>query len=191
MRLVRPKLGQLLAVVIREAIREGEAVELDGLGTFEPDDRLGMHFVAESAPRVFIAYVEEESELALRLANDLAGAGFKPWIDKRRLLPGQNWRAAIDRAIDRSDFFVPCFSSRSVNKRGHFPHELRHALRCAETMPLDDTFITPVRLNACRIPAQIQHSIHHVDLFPDWEAGVRELSGALWDEFAARLDRAA
>ena len=138
---------------------------------------------------MFIAYASENTEQALRLANDLAAAGLKPWIDRRKLLPGQNWRRAIQRAIERSDFFIPCFSEIAVRKRGQFPNEVRLAMRWADRMPLDDSFVVPVRLEDCSVPQEIQSHIQYVDLYPDWEKGVEKLAASIWEEFGARLER--
>jgi hypothetical protein len=189
MRLVEPKLGELLARIVKQCLREGHAVELDGLGTFTQDQREGLQFIADCAPHVFIAYASENTEQALRLANDLAAAGLKPWIDRRKLLPGQNWRRAIQRAIERSDFFIACFSGVAVRKRGQFPNEVRLAMRWADRMPLDDSFVVPVRLEDCDVPHEIQSHIQYVDLYPDWEKGVEKLTASIWDEFGARLER--
>jgi hypothetical protein len=182
-------LGELLAKLIRQCAVEGDAVHLDGIGEFVGDDRNGLRFIAETAPSVFIAYVTEDSANAMRLYDELEAAGLRPWMDKRRLMPGQNWPRAIQNAIERADFFVPCFSEVAVGKKGQFPQELRIALRCADRLPLDDNFIIPVRFEECVVPARIQSAIQYVDLFGDWTGGVRRLTDAVWHEFGQRLSR--
>jgi hypothetical protein len=185
-----PDIAELLADVVRKCVQEGHRVRLDGLGTFAPDDsHHGLQFIAESAPRVFIAYAVEDSAHADRLYSELYAAGLNPWMDKQKLLPGQNWHLAIARAIKRSDFFVPCFSQVSARKRGQFPQELRIALRTEERMPLDDSFIYPVRLDDCVVPARIQQKYQYVDMFADWQTGVARLATSIWKEFGARLSR--
>lgn len=185
-----PEMADLLADVVRQCVQEGHRVRLDGLGTFTAtDENLGLKFIADSAPRVFIAYVIEDAEYAQRLYTELEAAGFNPWLDKRKLMPGQNWRLAIERAIKRSDFFVPCFSKTSVRKRGQFPQELRAALQTGKRLPLDDSFIYPVRLEECEVPARIQSIYQYIDLFADWEGGVKKLADAIWSEFGQRLSR--
>ena len=91
---------------------------------------------------------------AAKLYEALEAAGLQPWLDAEKLLPGQNWRGCIERAIDTSDFFIACFSSKSVRKRGQFPYEVRYALRTADRMPLDDVFMLPVRMADVRCPSQ-------------------------------------
>jgi len=189
---------RLVGRIIRQCVREGEHVTLDGLGTFVPaevgaepgdDNRDALRFIADCAPRVFVAYASEDSEAALNLVESLRKAGFNPWIDKQRLMPGQHWRPAIARAIERSDFFIACLSTTSIRKRGQFPHEIRLALHGAHRMPLDDSFILPVRIDDCSVPRRIQSSIQYVDLFPDWEEGIAHVVDSIWHEFGARLQR--
>jgi hypothetical protein len=124
---------------------------------------------------VFIAYGKEDESLALRLYEDLNQAGFSPWMDVRKLLPGQNWPRAIEAAIENSDFFVACFSRNSVRKKGGFQSEIRYALDCARQVPLDEIYIVPIRLDDCTVPRTIQHELQYIDLFPDWDVGMERL----------------
>ncbi len=103
---------QQLAQIVIRSLAAGRAVEIDGLGTFYPDTLRGCRFEANAAPQVFIAYGKEDSGLAEQLYDALEAAGFGPWMDVRKLLPGQNWPRAIEIAIENSDFFVACFSTR-------------------------------------------------------------------------------
>jgi len=168
---------QLAHVVIRQ-LKLGKAVDIDGLGVFYPDRVKGVRFEPRP-PQVFLAYVKEDQAAAEVLYRALEEAGFSPWLDTRKLLPGQNWPRAIENAIEMSDYFVACFSNRSVRKRGGFPAEIRYALDCARRVPLDEIFLVPVRLDACRVPRSIQRELQYIDLFPDWNAGVRQLTKVL------------
>lgn len=183
---IEESLGDLVARLVKQCVREGHSVELDGLGVFLPSAGDGLEFVAETGPRVFISYVNEDAGAALEIADALAAAGMKPWVDRRKLLPGQAWRKCIERAIERSDFFLACFSRQAARKRGQFPCELRHALRCGERLPLDDLFIIPVRLEECEVPQRITSQIQYVDLFPDRRQGLRRIEESIHREYAAR-----
>jgi hypothetical protein len=177
----RQSSAEKIAAIIREALNAGASVEVDGLGAFKPS-RQGCEFVPDTAPRVFIAYVREDLAKVRRLYRDLESSGFKPWLDLEKLLPGQNWPRSIERTIEVSDYFIACFSKHSVSKRGHFQCELRYALDCASRLPLDDIFVIPVRLDDCVLPQRILSQIHYVNLFPDWDEGVRQLRGAIEQE---------
>lgn len=168
-----------VAEIVREALEQGTAVEIEGLGVFQPRKCGRVEFLAFNQPRVFIGYIEEDYPMAVRLYDYLAAHGFSPWLDRRKLLPGQNWPNAIQRAIEVSDFAVFLFSRASEWKRGGFQTELRHALDCIRRVPLDQVYIIPARLENCALPPRITGEIQHVDLFPDWEKGVRRIAAAM------------
>lgn len=173
------EIAEQVANVVILGLAAGHAVEIDGLGTFHPDARRGFRFEPRRQARVFLAYVTEDAAEAGRLADALEAEGFGVWMDVRKLLAGQNWPRAIENAIETSDFFVACFSSHSVNKRGGFQAEVRYALDCARRVPLDEIFIAPVRFDECPVPARIQRELQYVDLFPNWEGGIRKLAEML------------
>jgi hypothetical protein len=168
-------LTRRIARVLRQALEQGGSVEIDGLGTLLPGGKHGFRFVAQTRPRVFIAYVQEDLTFAKKLYAALEENGLRPWLDKKRLMPGQNWPRAIETAIQTSDFFVACFSRRAISKRGSFHSELRYALFCASKVPLDEIFLIPLRLDDCVVPRRISKQTQYLDLFPDWRAGVKRL----------------
>jgi hypothetical protein len=174
---------QLAQIVIRGLAR-GKVIEIDGLGVFYPDVAHGCRFEPRP-PQVFVAYVQEDRRAAERIYQALEAAGFSPWMDVRKLLPGQNWPRAIENAIEASAFFVACFSGHSVNKWGGFQAEIRYALDCARRVPLDEIFVVPVRLDSCRMPRSIQRELQYIDLFPDWERSIRRLIATMRQRSAA------
>jgi hypothetical protein len=178
-----------VAQVVIRGVAAGKVVEIDGLGVFYPDAARGFRFEPSGLPQVFIAYVREDVKAVERLSEALETAGFNPWTDVRKLLPGQNWPRAIESAIETSDFFVACFSGNSVDKTGGFQSEVRFALDCARRVPLDEIFVVPVRLDGCSVPRSIQREFQYIDLFPDWERGMRRLATTMRREVAWR-DRA-
>src|SRR5512140_477258 len=87
-----------VARLVRRCLLKGGAVEIDGLGLFRQAAGGAFEFVPRNRPKVFLAYVVEDARAADRLFDDLSGAGFDPWMDRRSLLPGQNWPRSIERA---------------------------------------------------------------------------------------------
>jgi hypothetical protein len=175
-----------VARVVTRGLRSGHVVEIDGLGAFYPDAKNGLRFEPQAQPQVFLAHVREDQPNALRLHDELTAAGFSPWLDARKLLPGQNWPRAIEAAIDTSDFFVALFSAKSVRKRGGFQSEIRYALDCAQQVPLDQIFIVPVRLDDCMVPRIVQAEFQWLDFFPDWGRGLALLKSMMRREMARR-----
>lgn len=174
----KPVTTRQIARLVRQCIGSGHSVEIASLGVFRPGPD-GVEFLPEKRPKVFLAYAVEDTALVDRLYDELERRGFQPWMDRRALLPGQNWPRAIERAMRTADFVVACLSSRSVGKRGTFQSELRFALDCARHLPLDDLFLLPVRLEECAVPATIRERWQYVDLFPDFTAGLERLVQAM------------
>jgi hypothetical protein len=167
------KPGQIFEIV-RKSLEAGQAVEIEGLGRFHASAGV-YRFHPEAQPTAFVAYALEDLAVVRRLCEALRAAGCSTWLDKDRLMPGQNWTGSIKAAIADADAFVACFSPRSIAKRGEFQSELRHAMECARKRPLDDVFLLPARLERCEVPRRIADEWQYVDLFPDWERGVKRL----------------
>ncbi len=178
-----------VAAMLRRCLDEGASVEIDGLGVFRPDGHGGYEFRPETRRQVFVAYVAEDTAKADQLCAGLEDRGFDPWIDRRKLLPGQNWPRAIERAIENSNYFLACLSANSVSKRGRFQAELRYAMDCAALVPPDEIYFIPVRLDECRVPAAISRTIQYVDLFPDWNHGLARIVAMARKQERARLKR--
>lgn len=170
---------EIVTEILKRSLDGGHTVEIDGLGTFRRAADGSYRFSAQRQPQVFVAYVVEDLALARRLCEALRARGCSPWLDKEKLLPGQNWLRSIARAIENSDAFVACFSPRSISKRGQFQVELRYALDCARTLPLDAVFVIPARFERCIVPPDISNHVQYVDLFPDWERGMKRMVKAI------------
>ncbi len=85
---------------------------------------------------VFISYASEDFSHARNIATVLSNAGFEPWLDKDRLLPGQDWKLEIEKAVSEADTIVICLSKVSINKRGYVQKEVARALDVAEEQSL-------------------------------------------------------
>lgn len=53
-------------------------------------------------------------QIVERLAQDLKDAGFNIWFDQKNIGGGQNWRDAIFKGIQVSDYMVVCLSPQAV-----------------------------------------------------------------------------
>lgn len=78
--------------------------------------------------KVFISYAREDREKALHYYDLFAKEGVSPWIDVKHLLPGQNWEAEIDRALNDANVVVLLLSKHSVTKRGFVQREANDAI---------------------------------------------------------------
>ena len=102
--------------------------------------------------RIFLAHASEDKKPVIGLYNRLKEKGFQPWLDVVDLLPGQNWRAEIPKAIKNSDIFIACLSQQSVKKQGYIQREFRMALNEMGDRPAGQIYLIPLRLDNCRIP---------------------------------------
>ena len=94
-----------------------------------------------------------------RLVND----GVDAWLDKEKLLPGQDWELEIRKAVREADVVVVCLS-KDFNKAGFRQKEVRLALDTAIEQPEGEIFIIPARLEESDT-LEILKKWHWVDLF--------------------------
>ena len=136
------------------------------------------------APRIFLAHAHEDQIAVSQLYDRLQQAGYRPWLDKRDLIPGQNWRVEIPKAIKASAIFVACLSQQSIAKRGYIQKEFKLALVESAQRPANEIYVIPLRLDDCDIP-DLRHDesgvslrdIHWLDYFqPD---GFEQLKRAI------------
>jgi hypothetical protein len=101
---------------------------------------------------IFLSYAQEDKDEVENLYQRLSNAGFKPWMDKKDILPGERWKSSIHRAVQSSDFFLVCLSVNSVNKRGFLQKEIKDALDIWQEKLESDIYLIPVRLEDCETP---------------------------------------
>jgi hypothetical protein len=116
--------------------------------------------------QIFLSYAREDEETVKNLYQKLSDAGFKPWMDKKDILPGERWKSSVRGAIRRSDFFLACLSANSVSKRGFLQKEIKDALDIWQEMLDSDIYLIPVRLEDCEVPETLR-GFHWVNLFEE------------------------
>ena len=120
----------------------------------------------EGTAQIFLSYAREDKEEIESLYQKLSDAGFKPWVDTKDILPGEQWKSSIQRALQRSDFFLACLSKNSVNKRGWIQKEIKEALDIWQGMLDSDIYLVPVRLEDCDAPDRLR-DFQWVNLFEE------------------------
>ena len=133
-----------------------------------------------SSKTVFISYAHEDAKFAERLYQDLKNAGLIPWRDKDAIRVGENWKIAIRKAIKTNRYFIPLFSSNSVEKIGYIQKEFKYAIDNYDKFPESQIYIIPARLDDCQIPYEKLEDIQYVDLFPDWDKGINQIFEVYW-----------
>src|ERR1700693_4704936 len=113
---------------------------------------------------IFVSHARPNLAVVRKLVRFLQTAGLKTWFDKENLLAGQEWEKEIAHAIRSCSLFIVNLSSAAVDRRGVFQKEIRLALDVALTIPPNQLYIMPVKLDECTIPAELVR-YHVLDLF--------------------------
>ena len=114
--------------------------------------------------KIFISYAREDEATAETIYASLVNLGHSVWLDRKKLVPGQEWKMEIEKAIQSSDIFLACLSKHSVDKVGFVQTELRRALEVTDLMPEGKIYIIPVRLDECEVPFKLKN-LQWVDYF--------------------------
>jgi len=124
---------------------------------------------------VFICYAREDLSTAKRLYDDLERAGVAVWLDKKKLVVGQNWKFEVKKAMQRSRYILTLLSSHSVSKSGYVQKELLEALEMLAHLPPDRILIIPVRLDDCEPTHEQLRDLHWLDLFESYDEGLQQI----------------
>jgi hypothetical protein len=77
--------------------------------------------------KVFLCHASGDKPPVRDLYKRLVIEGVDAWLDQEKLLPGQDWRSEIPRAVQESDVVVIFLSKKSTTKEGY-------VLCCARTI---------------------------------------------------------
>ena len=116
--------------------------------------------------KVFLCHASGDKPAVRDLYKRLLAEGVDAWLDQEKLLPGQNWRVEIPRAVREADVVVICLSNKSITKEGYIQKEIKFALDSADEKPEGTIFLIPARLEECAVPEQLGHW-QWVDLFEE------------------------
>ena len=99
--------------------------------------------------KVFLCHAHSDATAVRALYNRLVEDGVDAWLDKEKLLPGQDWEYEIRKAVRDSDVVVVCLS-KQFNQAGFRQKEVRLALDTAMEKAEGEIFIIPARLEECQ-----------------------------------------
>lgn len=74
--------------------------------------------------KIFLCHGSQDKPSVRELRHRLLAIGTAPWLDEEELLPGQNWKLEIGRALRKSDIVLACLSKETVSKTGFVQREL-------------------------------------------------------------------
>jgi hypothetical protein len=121
--------------------------------------------------KVFLCHAHSDAAAVRSLYRRLTTDGVDAWLDKEKLLPGQDWDMEIRKEVREADTVVVCLS-KQFNQAGFRQKEVRLALDAAMEKPEGKIFIIPARLEECDNLESLR-KWEWVDLFE--EAGYKRL----------------
>jgi hypothetical protein len=134
---------------------------------------------------IFLCHSSTDKPAVRALYRRLLDDGINPWFDEENLLPGQQWRAEISKAVRSSAAVIVCISRSSVERTGYVQKEIKFALDAADERPEGAIFLIPVKLEDCVMPDRLSY-LHWVNLHePD---GYERLLRALASQGISRGD---
>ncbi len=121
---------------------------------------------------IFLSYCREDEASVAELRQNLIAAGENLW-SVGDILPGQDWKLEIRRALEKAYAIIICFSENTEKRyrSGIFP-ELRNAIEIQRSQLPSHIFMIPVRFSNCSIPdfkidaTRSFSDLQFVDLFP-------------------------
>src|SRR5664280_772073 len=122
--------------------------------------------LATEAQTAFFSYSRDDSEFALRLAEDLKAAGASVWLDQLDITPGERWDRAIGDALSNCPRLLAILSPASVNSTTVMD-EVSFALKKQKA-------VIPVFYRDCEIPFRLDR-VQYVDLRADYARGLKIL----------------
>jgi len=105
--------------------------------------------------KVFISYAKEDYQFAEKLYIYLSENGFDPWLDKKNLLPGQQWDYEIKKGLREANYVILMLSNNSVKKRGYVQREFKLAVKYFEEKLEDDIYLIPIKIDKCNAPENL------------------------------------
>ena len=150
---------------------------------------------ARKMKHVFISYCYENMPLVDRFCQKLTSQGINVWLDRNELVPGMQWRQAIQQAIHQGDFFIACFSKEySARDQTYMSEELTLAVERLREKPADKVWFIPVKLNECEIPdidiggGATLRDLQYINLYQDSDAAIQQLLGIISSESSETID---
>ena len=122
--------------------------------------------MAKGQPQAFFSYSREDSDFALRLAQDLKAAGASVWLDQLDILPGQRWDRAVEDALTSCPRMLVILSPASVNST-NVMDEVSFALE-------ENKVVIPIVYKDCTIPFRLRR-VQYLDFRRDYDRELKEL----------------
>jgi CheY-like chemotaxis protein len=112
---------------------------------------------AGSPPLIFLSYADEDLADVNKIYKNLAAEGYKPWMAKHDIPPGEEWPTAIDEALEKAHTIILVLSRLAVEKRGYKQYETKMAMKLRMQKLSRDRHVIPVLIEPIsEIPRELR-----------------------------------
>jgi TIR domain len=136
--------------------------------------------LATGAQAAFFSYSREDSEFAVRLAEDLKAAGANVWLDQLDIEAGTLWDREVQKALAICPRMLVILSPTSVNS-DNVLDEVSFALSKQKR-------VIPVLYRECDIPFRLAR-VQYIDFRTDYARGLKALLSTLGVEQLPEQER--
>jgi len=105
--------------------------------------------------RVFISYSHQDYPLVQTISSYVKDSNDLIWLDRNFVLPGDEWRNKIQKAL-KSSYCLIFFASTASVKSNEVKLEIDYALHLKKR-------VIPVLLEECKLPYEVSN-LHHINL---------------------------
>ncbi len=112
----------------------------------------------------FLSYARLDERVALRIADELIGAGVSVWVDQYDIRPSQHWDRAVETAVRGCHGMIVILSPRSADSP-NVADEVSVALDGGKE-------IVPILIEPCTLPLRMTR-MQFIDATKDHDAAVR------------------
>jgi hypothetical protein len=112
----------------------------------------------------FLSYARRDEAVALRLAQDLIGAGFSVWVDQFDIRPSQHWDRAVETAVRGCHGMIVVLSPNSAASP-NVADEVAVAIETGKD-------VIPVLIEPCTVPLRMTR-MQFIDGTHDYGSALR------------------
>jgi hypothetical protein len=107
------------------------------------------------ARRIFISYAHQDYPLIQSISASVKDSNDLIWIDRNVIMPGDEWRGKIQKAL-KSSYCIIFFASTSSVKSKEVKLEIDYAIKLRKR-------VIPVLLEKCNLPYEVSN-LQHINL---------------------------
>ncbi|MEA2415000.1 MAG: hypothetical protein QOI58_1657 [Thermoanaerobaculia bacterium] len=133
---------------------------------------------------IFVSHTREQTATVRRLAAELTSRGFSIAINRLSVPPGKRVQPALERSMAEAARCIVCFSAKPGGPAEYDAADLVLANERMRAKPEDTSWLIPVTLTACELPAidfgnGLLKGLPAIELHADWDGEIEKLIAAL------------